>query len=64
MKLNSPGEDLVASPHAAVRVALGVLALCFMLSVLGRGLIESFTVFLRPIAESFGWDRGQIVSVY
>ena len=46
------------------RVALIVLALCFALSVLGRGLGESFTVFLKPISESFGWDRGQVVSIY
>ena len=46
------------------RVALNVLALCFVLSVLGRGLGESFTVFLKPISESFGWDRAQVVSVY
>jgi MFS family permease len=44
--------------------ALVVLALCFVLSALGRGLSESFTVFLLPISESFGWDRGQIISVY
>jgi MFS family permease len=47
-----------------VRTALNVLALCFALSVLGRGLGESFTVFLLPISESFGWDRAQVVSVY
>ena len=46
------------------RTALGVLALCFTLSVLGRGLGESFTVFLLPISESFGWDRAQVVSVF
>ena len=46
------------------RTALGVLAICFTLSVLGRGLGESFTVFLLPISESFGWDRAQVVSVY
>jgi MFS family permease len=47
-----------------VRTALNVLALCFALSVLGRGLVESFTVFLLPISETFGWDRAQVVSVY
>ena len=41
-----------------------MLALCFALSVLGRGLGESFTVFLKPISENFGWDRAQVVSVY
>ena len=41
-----------------------MLALCFTLSLLGRGLGESFTVFLKPISEDFGWDRAQVVSVY
>jgi MFS family permease len=58
-----PGEMLTKLPRPA-RVALNVLALCFALSVLGRGLGESFTVFLKPISESFGWDRAQVVSVY
>ena len=53
----------MTAPTSA-RVALNVLALCFALSVLGRGLGESFTVFLKPISEDFGWDRAQIVSVY
>jgi MFS family permease len=51
-------------PLKPARVALNVLALCFALSVLGRGLGESFTVFLKPISEDFGWDRAQIVSAY
>ena len=51
-------------PQAGPALALNVLALCFTLSVLGRGLGESFTVFLKPISESFGWDRAQVVSVY
>jgi MFS family permease len=57
-------ENRAAKPLKPTRVALNVLALCFALSVLGRGLGESFTVFLKPISESFGWDRAQVVSVY
>ena len=64
MDKNAPREDTLAKPRAAARIALHVLALCFALSVLGRGLGESFTVFLLPISESFGWDRAQVVSVY
>jgi len=60
----SPREDTLAQPVKPARTALGVLALCFALSVLGRGLGESFTVFLKPISENFGWDRAQVVSVY
>ena len=58
------GEDVTGGPRRPARVALFVLALCFALSVLGRGLGESFTVFLIPISENFGWDRAQVVSVY
>jgi MFS family permease len=64
MEQNAPREDIATKPLKPARVALNVLALCFALSVLGRGLGESFTVFLKPISESFGWDRAQVVSVY
>ena len=64
MDQRAPEGDALAKPLKPARVALNVLALCFALSVLGRGLGESFTVFLKPIAESFGWDRAQVVSVY
>src|SRR5258708_23790759 len=64
MDQKTPGEDPALRPPKSARVALNVLALCFVLSVLGRGLGESFTVFLKPISESFGWDRAQVVSVY
>jgi MFS family permease len=46
------------------RIALFILGLCFLLSLLGRGLGESFTVFLLPISQSFGWDRAEVVSIY
>jgi len=64
MNQEVPREDVVAKPAKPARMALNVLALCFTLSVFGRGLGESFTVFLKPISESFGWDRAQVVSVY
>src|SRR3954452_8511692 len=60
----TPRQDTLATPLKPARVALNVLALCFVLSVVGRGLGESFTVFLKPIAESFGWDRAEVVSIY
>jgi MFS family permease len=64
MDHSTPREEVVTVPAKPVRTALGVLALCFALSVLGRGLGESFSVFLLPISESFGWDRADVVSVY
>jgi MFS family permease len=64
MDQTAPRQDTPTKPLKPARMALNVLALCFALSVIGRGLGESFTVFLKPISESFGWDRAQVVSVY
>jgi MFS family permease len=64
MDSNAASESDATKQPMPARVALNVLALCFALSVLGRGLGESFTVFLKPISEDFGWDRAQVVSVY
>ena len=64
MDNKTPEGDALARPLKSRRVALNVLALCFTLALVGRGLGESFTVFLKPIAENFGWDRAQVVSVY
>lgn len=50
--------------RASQRTGLAVLGVCFVLSLLGRGLGESFTVFLLPISQSFGWDRAEVVSIY
>src|SRR3954465_5055207 len=53
-----------APGHTTPRVALVVLALAFLLMALARGTAETFTVFLLPISNAFGWDRAQTVSVY
>lgn len=50
--------------RASQRTGLVVLGICFVLSLLGRGLGESFTVFLLPVSTSFGWDRADVVSIY
>ena len=64
MDKNTPIEDMPTTTAKPALVALNVLALCFSLALVGRGLGESFTVFLKPIAENFGWDRAQIISAY
>ena len=46
MDQNTPRENPPTKPLQPARMALNVLALCFALSVLGRGLGDSFTVFL------------------
>jgi MFS family permease len=64
MDSRTPEGGAPARALKSEHIALNVLALCFVLALLGRGLSDSFTVFLKPISESFGWDRAQVVSVY
>ena len=64
MDNNTPLQDIPVTTAKPAYIALNVLALCFALALVGRGLGESFTVFLKPIAENFGWDRAQIISAY
>ncbi|MEQ9333442.1 MFS transporter [Thalassobaculum sp.] len=53
-----------AQASAGGLAALGVLALCFVLNALARGAGETYAVFLLPIGEETGWDRGDLTSVY
>jgi MFS family permease len=46
------------------RTALAVLAVCFSLNMLGRGLGDAYAVFLLPLEREFGWARSQLTSVY
>jgi MFS family permease len=41
-----------------------VLAAVFAFILLGRGLGDSYTVFLLPLERDFGWTRSQVASVY
>ena len=64
MDEKTPAGDATERALKPARTALSVLALCYVLQMVGRGLGDSFTVFLKPIAESFSWDRAEVVSVY
>lgn len=46
------------------RTALAVLATCFLLNVLGRGIGDTYSVFLKPLEAEFGWSRSSLTSVY
>ncbi|MBI4184891.1 MAG: MFS transporter [Proteobacteria bacterium] len=50
--------------RAGVTTAALVLALCFALALVARGTVESFTTFLIPLGEEFGWSRTALNSVY
>jgi len=41
-----------------------VLAACFALNMFGRGLGDTYAVFLLPLEQEFGWTRSELTSVY
>jgi MFS family permease len=41
-----------------------VLAACFALNMFGRGLGDTYAVFLLPLERQFGWSRSELTSVY
>ena len=47
-----------------IKTATAVLAACFALNMLGRGLGDTYAVFLLPLEREFGWSRSQVTGVY
>ena len=45
-------------------MALAVLATCFVLNMFGRGLADTYAVFLLPLEREFGWTRSELTGVY
>jgi MFS family permease len=41
-----------------------VLAACFALNMFGRGVGDTYAVFIRPLERQFGWTRSELTSVY
>lgn len=57
-----PKSDETSARHT--RTALTVLAICFGLNMLGRAMGDTYTVYLRPLEEEFGWSRSELTGVY
>ena len=51
-----------AAPSASL--AGLVLLIAFACNMLGRGIADSFMVFMLPLSQEFGWGRAQVSSVY
>lgn len=47
-----------------ISTAALVLLLCFGFNMLGRGVADTYIVFLLPLSAEFGWSRGEVSSVY
>ena len=49
---------------AAGSTAIAVLVACYFLNMLGRGLADTYAVFLLPLERDLGWTRSELTSVY
>lgn len=57
-------EDGLAQAMPYVAMPALVLALCFAFNFIGRGVGDTYMVFLLPLGSEFGWHRSQMTSVY
>lgn len=53
-----------ATPATPVAMGAAVLVLCFAFNFIGRGVGDTYMVFLLPLEKEFGWHRSQMTSVY
>ncbi len=44
--------------------AIGILAICFLIGLIGRFSFENFPNLVGPLSEDFGWTRGTVASIY
>ena len=49
--------------HPQVYAGLAV-AICFVLGMVSRGLLDAYAVFVLPLGEGFGWNRAAVAGVY
>ena len=50
--------------RSASNTAVAVLAACFIMNLFGRGMADTYAVFLLPLEREFGWTRSELTSVY
>ncbi len=57
-------SDQSTDPLRLKLASLSVVGLCFVLFLVVRGLTDAYAVIVIPLHEAFGWNRGEISSVY
>ncbi len=63
----TPAPTPAPAPPPAARIAaiaVGVLAFCVLMSAIGRGMGDTYAVFLLPLSAEMGWERAGVASVY
>ena len=61
MHMNKGGKT---SGRSAMALPVLVVFLCFAFNFIGRGVGDTYMVFLLPLGTEFGWQRSQMTSIY
>lgn len=64
MPKNSEPSDAPRPTSPSPAMPMLVVLLCFLFNFVGRGIGDTYMVFLLPLGAEFGWPRSQMTSVY
>jgi MFS family permease len=57
-------NDLLEVPRSKYFYGWVIVAVCTLMLAIAYGLIYSYSVFFKPLAEHFNWDRATVSGVY
>jgi MFS family permease len=60
----SPSSDGVTVTHGRFFYGWVIVAVCTLMLAVSYGLMYSYSVFFKPLADNFGWDRATVSLVY
>ena len=64
MSAPATGDPFHSSDDSSRAFLLAIVSLTFVMNTVGRGVTETFAVFLLPVQKEFGVSRADIASTY
>ena len=55
------------SPVSSSRIlviGLAIVVFCLIMAAVGRGMGDTYAVFLLPLSEGMEWERAKVASIY
>ncbi|MBM86418.1 MAG: hypothetical protein CMM47_10405 [Rhodospirillaceae bacterium] len=52
------------SPTRILLIGISIVAFCVLMSAVGRGMGDTYAVFLLPLSAELGWERASVASIY
>ena len=48
----------------ALIIGVALVFFCLIMAAVGRGMGDTYAIFLLPLSQDLGWDRSNIASIY